>query len=261
MKYLAMARAMGRSAQEAIRESKEQGLFPRHVALIMDGNGRWAKERLLPRSAGHRHGVDAVRRTIRAAGELGLEFLTIFSFSSENWSRPREEINDLLGILRRFIHQDVAELHAAGVRIKVIGERSGLEPDIVPLLEDSEKLTNNNTGMTLVVAFNYGGRQEIARAARRIAQDCRQGLIDPGEITPKLFAEYLDTRDIPDPDLLIRTSGEERLSNFLLWQSAYTELVFVEEHWPDFDRNLLERAIACYLSRDRRFGGLKAQVR
>jgi undecaprenyl diphosphate synthase len=252
---------MSRSGLEAIREAKQQGRFPRHVAMIMDGNGRWAKERMLPRSAGHRQGVEALRRTIRAAGEIGLEYLTIFSFSSENWSRPREEINDLLDILRRFIHQDVAELHAARVRIKVIGERSGLEPDIVRLLEDSETLTKDNIGMTLVVAFNYGGRQEIARATRSIAQACLEGLIDPGEITPKLLAEHLDTRDIPDPDLLIRTSGEERLSNFLLWQSAYTELVFVEEHWPDFDRQLLERAIGCYLSRDRRFGGLRVQAR
>jgi undecaprenyl diphosphate synthase len=256
-----MVWAMGRSGEEAIREAKQQGRFPRHVAMIMDGNGRWARERMLPRSAGHRQGVEALRRTIRAAGDLGLEYLTIFSFSAENWSRPKEEINDLLDILRRFIRQDVAELHAAGVRIKVIGERSGLEPDILRLLDDSEKLTKENTGMTLVVAFNYGGRQEIARAARSIAKDCMEGLIDPGEITPKLFAEHLDTSGIPDPDLLIRTSGEERLSNFLLWQSAYTELVFVEEHWPEFDRELLERAIGCYLLRDRRFGGLRAQLR
>lgn len=252
---------MSQQSQKAIRESKEQGRFPRHVALIMDGNGRWAKERMLPRSAGHRQGVVALRRTIRAAGELGLEFLTIFSFSSENWSRPREEINDLLDILRRFIRQDVAELHAAGVRIKVIGERNGLEPDIVSLLEESEKLTKDNGGMTLVVAFNYGSRQEIARAAQRIAQKCMEKRLHPAAITQHVFAEHLDTRDFPDPDLLIRTSGEERLSNFLLWQCAYTELVFVEEHWPDFNKELLERAIGCYLSRDRRFGGIRVQVR
>ena len=251
---------MSQQAPSTIRESKEQGRFPRHIALIMDGNGRWAKNRLLPRSAGHRQGVEALRRTIRAAGELGVEFLTIFSFSSENWSRPTEEINDLLDILRRFIRRDVAELHGAGVRIMVIGERSGLEPDIVSLLEESEKLTSNNTGMTLVVAFNYGSRQEITRAAQNVAQACLDGRLDPAQITPQVFADNLDTKGIPDPDLLIRTSGEERLSNFLLWQCAYTELVFVEEHWPDFDKELLERAIESYLSRDRRFGGIRVQA-
>ena len=251
---------MSQQAQSAIRESKEQGRFPRHVALIMDGNGRWAKNRLLPRSAGHRQGVEALRRTIRAAGELGLEFLTIFSFSSENWSRPKEEIDDLLDILRRFIRRDVAELHGAGIRIVVIGERNGLEPDIVSLLEESEKLTKDNTGMTLVVAFNYGSRQEITRAAQKVAQACLEGRLDPADISPQIFGESLDTRGIPDPDLLIRTSGEERLSNFLLWQCAYTELVFVEEHWPDFNKELLERAIESYLSRDRRFGGIQVQA-
>jgi undecaprenyl diphosphate synthase len=251
---------MSQQAQSAIRESKEQGRFPRHVALIMDGNGRWAKNRLLPRSAGHRQGVEALRRTIRAAGELGLEFLTIFSFSSENWSRPKEEIDDLLDILRRFIRRDVAELHGAGIRIVVIGERNGLEPDIVSLLEESEKLTKDNTGMTLVVAFNYGSRQEITRAAQKVAQACLEGRLEPADISPQIFGEGLDTRGIPDPDLLIRTSGEERLSNFLLWQCAYTELVFVEEHWPDFNKELLERAIESYLSRDRRFGGIQVQA-
>jgi undecaprenyl diphosphate synthase len=251
---------MSQQAPSTFRESKEQGRFPRHIALIMDGNGRWAKNRLLPRSAGHRQGVEALRRTIRAAGELGVEFLTIFSFSSENWSRPKEEINDLLDILRRFIRRDVAELHGAGVRIMVIGERSGLEPDIVSLLEESEKLTRNNTGMTLVVAFNYGSRQEITRAAQSVAQACLEGRLDPAHITPQVFADSLDTKGIPDPDLLIRTSGEERLSNFLLWQCAYTELIFVEEHWPDFDKELLERAIESYLSRDRRFGGIRVQA-
>jgi undecaprenyl diphosphate synthase len=246
--------------EQTIRRGKQEGRFPRHVALIMDGNGRWAKKRMLPRTAGHRQGVEALRRTIRAAGDLGIEYLTIFSFSSENWARPRDEVNDLLDILRRFIRQDVAELHAAGVCIKVIGERGDLEPDIISLLEESEKLTRQNSGMRLVVAFNYGGRQEIARAARALAEACVGGYLDPSEISPDVFATYLDTRDIPDPDLLIRTSGEERLSNFLLWQSAYTEFVFVDEHWPDFNRESLERAIECYMSRDRRFGGVRVQA-
>ena len=246
--------------EHTIGRGKQEGRFPRHVALIMDGNGRWAKERMLPRTAGHRQGVEALRRTIRAAGDLGIEYLTIFSFSSENWTRPRDEVNDLLDILRRFIRQDVAELHAAGVCIKVIGERGDLEPDIISLLEESEKLTRHNSGMRLVVAFNYGSRQEIARAARALAEACVGGYLEPCEISPEVFATYLDTRDIPDPDLLIRTSGEERLSNFLLWQSAYTEFVFVDEHWPDFNRESLERAIECYMSRDRRFGGLRVQA-
>jgi undecaprenyl diphosphate synthase len=246
--------------EHIIGRGKQEGRFPRHVALIMDGNGRWAKERMLPRTAGHRQGVEALRRTIRAAGDLGIEYLTIFSFSSENWARPREEVNDLLDILRRFIRQDVAELHAAGVCIKVIGERSDLEPDIIALLEESEKLTRHNSGMRLVVAFNYGSRQEIARAARALAEACVGGSLEPSDISPEVFAAYLDTRDIPDPDLLIRTSGEERLSNFLLWQSAYTEFVFVDEHWPDFNRESLERAIECYMSRDRRFGGVRVQA-
>jgi undecaprenyl diphosphate synthase len=246
--------------EHTIGLGKQEGRFPRHVALIMDGNGRWAKERMLPRTAGHRQGVEALRRTIRAAGDLGIEYLTIFSFSSENWARPRDEVNDLLDILRRFIRQDVAELHAAGVCIKVIGERGDLEPDIISLLEESEKLTRHNSGMRLVVAFNYGSRQEIARAARALAKACVGGYLEPCEISPDVFATYLDTRDIPDPDLLIRTSGEERLSNFLLWQSAYTEFVFVDEHWPDFNRESLERAIECYMSRDRRFGGVRVQA-
>jgi undecaprenyl diphosphate synthase len=246
--------------EHIIHRGKKEGRFPRHVALIMDGNGRWAKKRMLPRTAGHRQGVEALRRTIQAAGDLGIEYLTIFSFSSENWTRPRDEVNDLLDILRRFIRQDVAELHASGVCIRVIGERGDLEPDIISLLEESERLTSRNSGMRLVVAFNYGSRQEIARAARALAEACVSGYLDPSEISPEVFSTYLDTRDIPDPDLLIRTSGEERLSNFLLWQSAYTEFVFVDEHWPDFTRESLERAIERYMTRDRRFGGVRVQA-
>jgi undecaprenyl diphosphate synthase len=174
--------------EHTIRRGKQEGRFPRHVALIMDGNGRWAKKRMLPRSAGHRQGVEALRRTIRAAGDLGIEYLTIFSFSSENWTRPRDEVNDLLDILRRFIRRDVADLHAAGVCIKVIGERGDLEPDIISLLEESEKLTRQNSGMRLIVAFNYGSRQEIARAARTLAEACVNGNLDPSEISPDVLA-------------------------------------------------------------------------
>jgi undecaprenyl diphosphate synthase len=233
---------------------------PRHVAIIMDGNGRWASARGLPRVEGHRRGVEALRRTVRAAGEIGIEVLTIFSFSSENWSRPPSEVRDLMGLLRRFIRNDLAELHGNGVRVRVIGERDGLDPEISGLLQEAEDLTRDNKKLTLVVAFNYGGRQEIARAARRLAADMACGRVAEAEVTADLLGRYLDAPDLPDPDLIIRTSGEQRLSNFLLWQAAYTEFVFVQMHWPDFDRGALENAIAEYRRRERRFGGLVART-
>jgi len=233
--------------------------MPQHVAIIMDGNGRWAHARGLPRSAGHRKGVEALRRAVRAAGEMGVEYLTIFSFSSENWSRPPAEVSFLLDLMRHFVRQDVAELHRENVRIKIIGERSGLAADIVALIEETEQRTKSNTGLTLIVAFNYGSRQEIAAAARDLAIAVRDGRVAPESITPELLGSYLATEGIPDPDLLIRTSGEQRLSNYLLWQCAYTEFVFVDEFWPDFNRETLQRAIAEYLTRERRFGGITAQ--
>jgi undecaprenyl diphosphate synthase len=232
---------------------------PRHVAIIMDGNGRWARARGLPRSAGHRKGVEALRRAVRAAGEMGIEYLTIFSFSSENWSRPPAEVSFLLDLMRHFVRQDVAELHRENVRIRIIGEREGLAPDIVKLIEESEERTGANTGLTLIVAFNYGSRQEIANAARDLALAVKEGQISLDSITPELLGSRLSTEGIPDPDLLIRTSGEQRLSNYLLWQCAYTEFVFVDEYWPDFTRETLQRAIAEYFTRERRFGGLTAQ--
>jgi undecaprenyl diphosphate synthase len=233
---------------------------PRHVAVIMDGNGRWAVARGLPRREGHRRGVEALRRTVRAAGELGIEVLTIFSFSSENWSRPPSEINELMGLLRRFIRHDLAELHSNNVRVRIIGERGGLEPEILNLLAEAEQLTRQNSGLTLVVAFNYGARQEIARAARRLAVAVKQGALAPEDLTAERIGQHLDLPDLPDPDLIIRTSGEQRLSNFLLWQAAYSELVFLPIHWPDFDRAALESALAEYRRRERRFGGLAAQA-
>ena len=240
----------------------EDGGFeaPRHVAIIMDGNGRWAAARGLPRIEGHRRGVEALRKTVRAAGELGISILTIFSFSSENWSRPQSEIRDLLALLRRFIRNDLAELHKSNVRVSVIGERADLPADIRGLLEEAEDLTKRNDGLTLVVAFNYGARQEIARAARRLAIEVREGRLSADEITPELLARHLDQPDLPDPDVIIRTSGEQRLSNFLLWQAACSELVFLPIYWPDFDRAALESAIAEYRRRERRFGGLIAQT-
>jgi undecaprenyl diphosphate synthase len=234
--------------------------MPRHVAIIMDGNGRWAAARGLPRVEGHRRGVEALRRTVRAAGELGISILTIFSFSSENWSRPASEIRDLLMLLRRFIRNDLAELHKSNVRVRIIGDREDLERDIRSLLQEAEDLTRNNDGLLLVVAFNYGARQEIARAARRLADEAANGRLQAKDITPELLAQHLDAPDLPDPDVIIRTSGEQRLSNFLLWQSAYSELVFVPTYWPDFDRAALEGVIAEYRRRERRFGGLIAQT-
>ena len=233
---------------------------PRHVAIIMDGNGRWAAARGLPRAEGHRRGVEALRRTIRAAGDLGIEIVTIFSFSAENWSRPASEVSELMGLLRRFIRNDLAELHKSGVRVRIIGEREGLDPDIGRLLTEAEELTRGNDKLTLVVAFNYGARQEIARAARRIAEETAQGRLSPSQVTADTVGRFLDAPDLPDPDLLIRTSGEQRLSNFLLWQSAYSELVFVPVNWPDFDRTTLEAAIREYRQRERRFGGLVAKT-
>jgi len=233
---------------------------PRHVAIIMDGNGRWAAAHGLPRVEGHRRGVEALRKTVRAAHDLGISVLTIFSFSSENWSRPASEIKDLLGLLRRFIRNDLADLHKSNVRVRIVGERDDLDRDIRLLLQEAEDLTRDNDGLTLVVAFNYGSRQEIARAARRLAAEVAQGRLTAESISPELIARHLDTADWPDPDVIIRTSGEQRLSNFLLWQSAYSELVFVPINWPDFDCAALEGAIAEYRRRERRFGGLVAQT-
>ena len=232
---------------------------PRHVAIIMDGNGRWAQRRGLPRSAGHRKGVEAVRRTVRAAIELGLQYLTIFSFSSENWTRPASEIDDLMGLMKRFIRRDLAELHQNNVRVRVIGEREGVDAELLGLIDEAVALTSGNTALDLVIAFNYGSRAEIARAARKLAERCLDGTMRPDEITPEALSAALDTQEIPDPDLLIRTSGELRLSNFLLWQSAYTEFVFLEACWPEFGRELLEQAIGEFRRRDRRFGGVIAQ--
>jgi undecaprenyl diphosphate synthase len=248
------------AAQSGNETAPSADAVPRHVAIIMDGNGRWAAARGLPRGEGHRRGLEALRRTVRAAADIGIEILTIFSFSAENWSRPAGEVNDLMGLLRRFIRNDLADLHKSGVRVRVIGERDSLAPDIDRLLAEAEDLTRDNDKLTLVVAFNYGSRQEIARAARHIADEAVAGRIEPKDITMETVARFLDAPDLPDPDLVIRTSGEQRLSNFLLWQSAYSELVFVGVNWPDFDRVALEGAIREYRQRERRFGGLVAKT-
>lgn len=234
--------------------------LPEHVAIIMDGNGRWAKQRGLPRVMGHRRGVEAVRETVKAAGEFGLKYLTLFAFSSENWRRPESEVMDLLGLLKAFIRRDLAELHKENVRVRVIGDRAGLKDDIRSLLEEAEQTTRDNTALTLVIAFNYGSRDEIARAAASLAQDVAAGRLAVSAITPEAINERLDTAGIPDPDLIIRTSGEERLSNFLLWQAAYAEFLFIPEFWPDFNRQIFVSAIDQFMTRDRRFGGLSSQV-
>ncbi len=231
---------------------------PRHVGIIMDGNGRWASARGLPRFEGHRRGVEAVRRAVRAAGDLGISYLTLYSFSAENWSRPVEEVSDLMGLLKRYIRNDLADLHKNGVRVRIIGRRDNLASDIRSLLIEAEELTRDNANLTLVIAFNYGSRQEIADAARRLAQKAAAGLIDPGNIDIAAVTGELETSGIPDPDLIIRTSGEQRLSNFLMWQCAYAELVFLPLLWPDFDHASLEAALAQYFGRERRFGGLGA---
>jgi undecaprenyl diphosphate synthase len=229
---------------------------PRHVAIIMDGNGRWAQARGLPRSAGHRKGVEAVRRTVRAAIEIGVQYLTIFSFSSENWARPASEIDDLMGLMKRFVRRDLAELHENNVRVRVIGERKGVDGELLGLIDEAVALTSANTKLDLVIAFNYGSRAEIAKAARRLAEQAMEGKIRPQDITPEMLSGALDTQGLPDPDLLIRTSGELRLSNFLLWQSAYTEFVFLEACWPEFGRELLQQAVDEFRRRNRRYGGV-----
>jgi undecaprenyl diphosphate synthase len=225
----------------------------------MDGNGRWAKARGLPRAAGHRAGVEALRETVRAAGDMRIPWLTVYAFSSENWARPKAEVSDLMGLLKLFIRRDLAELHQNGVKVLVIGDRENLASDIKSLLEEAESLTKANTNMNLVIAFNYGARDEIARAARKLAQAAKEGNIAPEAITPESFEAFLDTAAMPDPDVVIRTSGEQRLSNFLLWQTAYSELVFMPCYWPDFDRRKLAEAIEIYSGRDRRFGGVAPQ--
>ncbi|MEJ2456863.1 MAG: polyprenyl diphosphate synthase [Novosphingobium sp.] len=219
----------------------------RHVAIIMDGNGRWAKKRHLPRVMGHQRGVEAVRRVVRGARELGLEALTLYAFSTENWRRPEEEVSDLMSLMKRFIVSDLDEFAEAGVRLKVIGDYKAFKPDVIKLVEKAMARTADNTGTTLAVALNYGSQDEIARAAARAAAK--------GPITPETISAELDTMDLPPLDLLIRTSGEVRLSNFLLWQAAYAEMLFTDVLWPDFTAEHLKDALDTFASRDRRYGG------
>jgi undecaprenyl diphosphate synthase len=244
------------SAARIARTSGGAGMaLPRHVAIIMDGNGRWAKRRMLPRIAGHRAGMEAVRRTITAAGELGIGALTLYAFSSENWSRPADEVHDLMGLLRHYLRRELDELDHKNVRLTTIGDLSRFEPDLAAELQAACARTADNDGLTLALALNYGGHDELVRAVRKLAEQVQSGALQPVAIDAEAIETRLDTADLPPLDLMIRTSGEVRLSNFLLWQAAYAELLFLDTLWPDFGREQLESAIASFGQRERRYGG------
>ena len=234
---------------------------PQHIAIIMDGNGRWAKARNLPRTAGHKQGIEACKRAVKAAGELNIKFLTLFGFSTENWSRPATEINELMRLLRMYLRSETAELHRNNVKLRVIGERSPFSNDILTLIENTENLTKDNSGLNLTIALNYGGRDEILRAASQTALMLQKQNKTPDfDNFQEHFESFLMTKDLPDPDILIRTSGEQRISNFLLWQCAYTEFVYTDTLWPDFDREDLQNAIVSFDKRERRFGAIQSEL-
>ena len=230
-----------------------------HIAIIMDGNGRWAQARGLPRTMGHRQGVEAVKRAVKDAAELGIKYLTLFGFSSENWNRPVDEVSELMRLLRMYLRAETAELHRNNIRLRVLGDRSAFDREIIELIENAERLTADNTAITVMIALNYGGRNEILQAAAQFAALCQQrGLTPEFKSAEEFFPTFLQTANVPDPEIMIRTSGEQRISNFLLWQCAYTEMIFTPTLWPDFSRADLEAALAEFSRRDRRFGGVKA---
>lgn len=235
--------------------------IPKHIAIIMDGNGRWARERTLPRIAGHREGVNSVREVTRICGEIGVEFLTLYTFSKENWKRPKKEVSALMTLLLRTINKEVKGLHKNNVKFNIIGDLEKLPPSTRKGLEEGISLTSENTGLNLSLALNYGSRQEMLEATQTLAMQVKDGLISVGDINEELFSKYLYTNGIPDPDLMIRTSGESRLSNFLLWQSAYTEIYMTSTYWPDFREKELLEAILDYQKRERRFGKVSEQIR
>ena len=233
---------------------------PQHIAIIMDGNGRWARARNLPRTAGHQKGIESCKRIVRAAGEQGVKYLTLFGFSTENWSRPAEEVNELMRLLRMYLRSETAELHRSNVQMKMIGNRAPFSKDIIELIENAETLTKDNDGLHLTIALNYGGRDEILEAANSMGQYfVEQGIAFTKENSEEYFEQFLMTKAMPDPDILIRTSGEQRVSNFLLWQSAYTEFIFTDTLWPDFNGDHLAEAIKTYETRDRRFGKVESK--
>ncbi len=238
---------------EALTENRSGGP-PLHVAIIMDGNGRWANARGLPRAAGHQRGAEAARRAVKGALSMGVSYLTLYGFSAENWKRPTAEVDDLMGLLRWYLHSQIAEMVKEGIRLRVIGDRTRLSSDLKDLIAEAEAVTTDNRRLNLTMAISYGGRQEIVAAARRLVQRALDGGLAPADIDERCFEAELDTADLPDPDLILRTSGEQRISNFLIWQSAYSELVFVDKLWPDFGEADLAAAIQEYQSRDRRYG-------
>lgn len=233
--------------------------LPQHIGIVMDGNGRWAEARGMDRREGHRAGVEALRRVVRSAGDLNIQYLTVFSFSTQNWGRPRREVDFLMGLLERYIEGDLADLHSQGVRVRMIGRRDGLSDKICRMIDRAETLTAENGAMNLQIAFNYGGREELADAASRLAQRAVNGTLDPASITVDVLNAEVLTAGMPDPDLIVRTSGEYRLSNFMLWQSAYSEFYYTDVLWPDFQHEDLLAAIKQYTERDRRFGLIAAQ--
>lgn len=243
------------------KEEKAFARIPTHIAVIMDGNGRWAKARGLPRPLGHRAGMESVRRLLEAAKKFGVKYLTLYSFSAENWRRPEDEIGELMGLLRTYLTKELATLKKEGVRFHVIGERNALPQDIVEMIGDAEEATKDNQKLVLTLALNYGGRQEITATTREIAKAVAEGRLTPDAITENIFSSFLFTSGIPDPDLVIRTSGEKRISNFLLWQSAYAEYVFLDVLWPDFSEEHLEKALEEFSQRERRYGATEARVK
>jgi undecaprenyl diphosphate synthase len=247
------AKSKAAKAARAVKDSG--GVVPRHVAIIMDGNGRWAKKRFLPRLAGHRAGAEAVRKTVQAASDMGIRTLTLYAFSSENWKRSTEEVSDLMGLITLYLRREIAELNRKNVRLRTIGDIAGLDGTLINLIKEGVESTKANSGLEFVLALNYGAQDELVRAVKQIVQCVADGSMMPDDIVPEAIEKRLDTSELPPLDLLIRTSGERRLSNFLLWQAAYAELLFVDTLWPDFDGEKLADAVADYGSRDRRFGG------
>lgn len=236
---------------------KKEKTVPRHVAIILDGNGRWAKKRMLPRNAGHAAGSKNVEKICEAAWNMGIEYVTMYAFSTENWSRPKEEVDALMKLLHSYLKDCLKTSQKNNMQVRVVGDISRLEPELQERIRELEKVSAQNTGLHFQVALNYGSRDEITRAVRNLAQDIKEEKIEPSDVTEDVIAGYLDTKGIPDPDLMIRTSGEQRLSNYLLWQLAYAEFYFTDILWPDFDKKELEKAVEFYQSRDRRFGGVK----
>lgn len=250
--------AVGKSQQPKGADASEKAAAPLHVAIVMDGNGRWAKRRSLPRTLGHRAGVEALKRTVEAAPKMNVRWLTVFGFSTENWSRPASEVSELMALPKRYFETDLARLEREGVRVRAIGRREGLSPDLVQLLDDAQRRTAHNDAFHLQIAFNYGGQADIADAARKLAIDVAEGRIQASEIDEAAFAKRLSTAETPPPDVVIRPSGEHRLSNFLLWESAYAEFVFQDVLWPDFKPDHLKAAIDEFYTRERRYGGAVA---